>query len=250
MCPDHIKMEYIEGSARYDNETRIMLNNFPKYKNLRHKFQPFGKYYKNICWLHDTRRAVTKNCCDRFVENKVSHEINFKFKSQIEKYKVCIGMPVIASQNMKKHEMYNMMEFQIDNITDYYGNNSEDLNFVINNVTFTKNEFRESSLPNFCNTVYKYQGGRIDEHYNIWDTDKMDIKEMYTSLSRTTKLEYIHLNNKKICRNYRQRPQDQMIILNLYFNADYQNGKIYHVTFENNDKHYVGSTTRILEDRL
>ena len=32
MCPDHIKMEYIKGSARYDNETRIMLNNFPKYK--------------------------------------------------------------------------------------------------------------------------------------------------------------------------------------------------------------------------
>ena len=111
---------------------------------------------------------------------------------------------------MKKHEMYNMMEFQIDNITDYYGdeftdyygNNSEDLNFVINNVTFTKNEFRESFLPNFCNTVYKYKDGKIDEHYNIWDTDKMDIKEMYTSLSRTTKLEYIHLNNKKICRNH------------------------------------------------
>ena len=41
-----------------------------------------------------------------------------------------------------------------------------------------------------------------------------------------------------------------MIILNSYFNADYQNGKIYHVTFENNDKHNVGSTTRILEDRI
>ena len=105
-------------------------------------------------------------------------------------------------------------------------------------------------MPNFCNTVYKYQGGKIDEHYNIWDTHKMDIKEMYTSLSQTTKLEYIHINNKKICKQYRERPQGQMIILNSYFNADYQNGKIYHVTFEKNDKHYVGSTARILEDRL
>ena len=68
------------------------------------------------------------------------------------------------------------------------------------------NEFRESFLPNVCNTVYKYQGGKIDEHYNIWDTHKMDIKEMYTSLSRTTKLKYIHLNNKKICKQYRERP--------------------------------------------
>ena len=41
-----------------------------------------------------------------------------------------------------------------------------------------------------------------------------------------------------------------MIILNSYFNADYQNGKIYEVTFELNDKFYVGSTTQLLEDRL
>ena len=41
-----------------------------------------------------------------------------------------------------------------------------------------------------------------------------------------------------------------MIIINSYFNADYQNGKIYHVTFEKNDKHYIGSTSQLLEDRL
>ena len=41
-----------------------------------------------------------------------------------------------------------------------------------------------------------------------------------------------------------------MIILNSYFNADYQNGKIYHVTFELNDKHYIGSTTQLLDERL
>ena len=157
-------------------------------------------------------------------------------------------MPVIATQNMKKRDMFNMMEFEIKQVIEMEEGNT--LNFIIGEERFDLNEFRESFLPNFCNTVYKYQGGRIDEHYNIWDTHKMDIKEMYTSLSRTTKLEYIQLDNKKICKQYRERPQDQMIILNSYFNADYQNGKIYHVTFENNDKHYVGSTTRILEDRL
>lgn len=87
MCPKRIPMKFIEGSARYDNETRIMLNNFLKYKNLRHKFQPIGQYYKNICWLNETRRAVTKDCCERYVKNKRSCEINFKYKSQIEKYR-------------------------------------------------------------------------------------------------------------------------------------------------------------------
>ena len=234
MCPNHIEMKYIEGSTRYDNERRVMLNNFLKYKNLRHKFQPIGSYYKNICWLNDTRRKVTEDCCNRFVENKDSYDINFKYKSRIEKYKVCEGMPVIATQNMKKHDTFNMMEFKTE----------------INNETFNLNEFRENFLPNFCNTVYKNQGGKIDEHYNIWDTHRMDVKEMYTSLSRTTKLEYIHLDRKKLCSRYREREQDNMIILNSYFNADYQNGKIYHVTFEKNDKHYIGSTTQLLENRL
>ena len=41
-----------------------------------------------------------------------------------------------------------------------------------------------------------------------------------------------------------------MIILNSYFNADYQNGKIYHVKFEKNDKHYIASTCQLLEQRL
>ena len=110
-------------------------------------------------------------------------------------------MPVIATQNMKQKNMFNMMEFTIDLIIKGYvvekDNKKEILCFEINNETFNLNEFRENFLPNICNTVYKYQGGKIDEHYNIYDTNRMDIKEMYTSLSRTTKLECIHLDSKK-----------------------------------------------------
>ena len=75
----------------------------------------------------------------------------------------------------------------------------------------------------------------------------MDVKEMYTSLSRTTKLEYIHLDNKKICKRYREREQDNMIIRNSYFNADYQNGEIYEVTFELNSNYHFGSTTKEID---
>lgn len=41
-----------------------------------------------------------------------------------------------------------------------------------------------------------------------------------------------------------------MVIINSYFNDDYQNSKIYQITFEKNDKIYVGCTTRLLEERL
>lgn len=236
-----IEMKYIEGTARYDINTRNMLGNFLTFKNIKHKFEPIGQYYKNICWLNETRRQVTKDCCDRFVKDKQSTEINFKYKSQTEKYKVCAEMPVICTQNMKPKNMFNMMEFVIDEIRDE--------KFIINEEEFDKNEFRSSFLPNFCNTVYKYQGGKIDKH-NIWDIHRMDVKEMYTCLSRTTKLEYIHLDNKKKCRRYREREQADMVIINSYFNDDYQNSKIYQITFEKNDKIYVGCTTRLLEERL
>lgn len=154
----------------------------------------------------------------------------------------------------KTKNMFNTMEFTIDAICQAYivenDYKREILYFDINNESFKLNEFRENFLPNFCNTVYKYQGGKIDEHYNIWDIHRMNDKEMYTSLSRTTKLEYIHLDNKTKCKWYREREQAEMIIVNSYFNADYQNGKIYEITSENNDKIYVGCTTQLLEDRL
>lgn len=81
MCPNRVEMKCVEGSARYDIETRNMLGNFLRYENLKHKFQPIGQYYKNICWLNDTRCQVTKDCCDRFVKDKQSIEINFKYKN-------------------------------------------------------------------------------------------------------------------------------------------------------------------------
>jgi len=72
---------------------------------------------------------------------------------------------------------------------------------------------------------------------------------MYTTLSRTTKLEYIHLRNNQLCKRYSGRKRDNFVIKNSYFNTDFHKGKIYEITFELNDKHYVGSTTKTLNER-
>ena len=247
MCPGRDEMKYIKGSTRYEKETKTILDNFLKYKNLRHTFKPIGEYYKNICYTNKTRRRVTKESCERYVQEKVSHEVNFLYDAKLEKYKVCVVMPVIATTNIKKYEMYNMMEFEIEHINK---DSNGVLIFTVNKQQFTIHEFRKSVLPNFCNTIYKYQGGTIYVPYNIWDTEKMDSKELYTSLSRTTKLEYIHLDNNKIRSSYGQRQQNRMSILNLGIDTEYHNGKIYQITFEKNDKIYVGCRTQLLEDRL
>ena len=71
-------------------------------------------------------------------------------------------MTVIATQNMKKRDMFNMMEFTIDDILNgrqtfvfndssdeddtsyvYNENGLKQLRFVVNNEEFDYNEFRE-----------------------------------------------------------------------------------------------------------
>ena len=70
----------------------------------------------------------------------------------------------------------------------------------------------------------------------------MEKKQLYTALSRTTKLQSIHLSNELLNKRYIPRQQPHIEILNSYFNSDYNNGKIYEI--------YVGSTCQELQDKL
>lgn len=115
---------------------------------------------------------------------------------------------------------------------------------------FVQCDFRQYFIPAFCCTVYKYQGADIKEHYNILDVNRMDKKQLYTCLSRTTKFEYIYLDNKFLNKKYVVREQRRLELMNSQFNSDFLYGKIYKVTFENCDKLYVGSTCDKLEVRL
>ena len=163
------------------------------------------------------------------------------------KHKVCEGMPILATENLKDKEIYNTMEFLVEDI--YYDEFIEDYVFKINDRIFNKKEFSESFIPSFCVTVYKYQGADINEHYNIHDVNRMDKKQLYTALSRTTKFEYIHLNDKETNNKYINRKQPILELVNSKFNSLYKNGKIYKVIFDN-EMVYIGSTCEELETRL
>lgn len=76
----------------------------------------------------------------------------------------------------------------------------------------------------------------------------MDKKELYTALSRTTKLEYIHLNYKKLKNQYFNRKLPTIELISNVHNS-YNNGKIYQITFDN-IYIYIGSTCETLETRL
>lgn len=84
--------------------------------------------------------------------------------------------------------------------------------------------------------------------YNIYDVEKMDKKKLYTALSRTTEVDHVHLDTAKLNPKYEIRMPPHYV--NRYFNDDYHNGQIYKITFNHNDKLYIGSYIRNLQERL
>ncbi len=150
-------------------------------------------------------------------------------------------MPVLATQNIKDKKIFNTMKFTIEEI--------QNNRFKVNNKWYDEKEFSDSFIPSFCVTVYKYQGADINEHYNVHDVNRMDKKQLYTSLSRTTKLDYIHVNNKELNNKYFNRRKPVLELVNSKFNSLYKYGKIYKVRFDNK-MIYVGSTCEELETRL
>ena len=50
--------------------------------------------------------------------------------------------------------------------------------------------------PTYFITIHKYQGYTIEEEYNIYDIDHpgFNFNLLYTSLSRTKKLKYVHFD--------------------------------------------------------
>ena len=214
------------------------------------------KLMKNICYLNKTRIDVNVKCCEKFVKGKRYETVNFKYNNGTETYKICQGMPVIATVNIKDKKIFNTMELEIENITERkdFDDESDDQTeyakmFCINREWFSEKEFSESFTPSFCVTVYKYQGADINEPYNIHDVNRVDKKQLYTALSRTTKLEYVHLNFKELNKVYKVRMQPLLELVNSRLNSLYKNGKIYKVTFDN-EKTYVGCTCEELETRL
>lgn len=113
---------------------------------------------------------MLQECCKRYTENLDHEEVNIKYQGHGAKYKVAVGMPMLVTQNIRNKNMFNMEQFEIEKIENEDGN----LEFTVDGKTFSHSEFSESFIPAFCVTVYKYQGGTIDEHYNIYDVEKMD----------------------------------------------------------------------------
>lgn len=84
MCPRRVSMKYVAGNSRYDEPTRVMLDNILKTRKVTHSFEPPQPSDVNICHLNKTRRKVTEECCIRFSEGKDPTLVSFKYQGRCD----------------------------------------------------------------------------------------------------------------------------------------------------------------------
>lgn len=139
---------YKEGCVRYDIKTRDMLTKFLETGKLAAKFADRKPLFKNICYLNSTRQKVTKECCDRFTEGKQSHDVEFIYDGKKELCPVCARMLMLATNNLKSDEIYNMMEFEIKSI--------DEQTVMIPDTVLMLKKFAQSFIPAFCCSVLSH----------------------------------------------------------------------------------------------
>ena len=77
----------------------------------------------------------------------------------------------------------------------------------------------------------------------------MDKKQLYITLSHTTKFNHIHLDKKLLNECYINCQLSELELVNTKQNSPFKNGKVYEVIFDN-ESAYVGSKSQELETRL
>ena len=146
MCPKTITLQYNENTSRYDLKTYNLLTKFLKYGRISGSFNPIDNtLYKNICYLNSTRIKINTICCENFIkEHKLNTiTVNFKYNSKNEKYNICKNMPVIATVNIKTLNIFNTMEFKIEDI------DFDKKRFKINNEWYEQSQFSISFMIGF-----------------------------------------------------------------------------------------------------
>ena len=119
-----------------------------------------------------------------------------------------------------------------------------------NEKTITKDELTyqtKEGIANFelgfCSTVYKWQGDTIKEPFNIYETQRMSLNEIYTAISRGTCFANINLTYPEGgAKEFRadRPPKPKETVLKA---PKTQTGSIYRILDKKTKKlGYVGST--------
>eukprot|EP00666_Eupelagonemidae_sp_cell4sb_P017161 gene17161-6400_t len=191
-----IELDYVPGCARYDDDTRVFLDNYLQTRTLpkeaqKMKLKPSAKV--NICLFNHTKDRINQDICD--IHKKKGKKEGFEHGA----FYYFKGQKVIATQNNAFIKVYNAQQFEIVDFDEYMVTirKEDQTTSRIKKIAFKQEKGKGDYYfePAYCVTVYRYQGDTISEPFNIWDAESMSFEEMYTALSRTKSLSQIGLSN-------------------------------------------------------
>jgi hypothetical protein len=259
LCDNNLIIkEFMPETGRYDKETFMVL----KYLIEKGKIHPSlrGKKIKgelliNICKFNNTRRWIN-NKCHKFVygDEKGLDMFNHKRLKIISNY---------SDDYVSKSQFYYIVELNKDCYSISETPNGPPIKtkegeiywvhklYLMNKYTKKGNK-PESGLSmdlGYATTCYKWQGSTIEEPFNIYNIKNMTLNELYTSLSRATKLSDINFNYDEI--------EDQVFERSTETNESFfikpkqiNKGEIYELYNKVIDYYYIGMTTTNTETRF
>ena len=258
MCDGNLfECSYKEQFSRYDialkNELDYFLRNDIIQESLKDKTQVVS--YHNICRSSEKKWKVNNECSIRYRKENptlqtIKVELTKDIKSKATKISynftegeelMCIDKIIFKNADGTK----KLINGSICRLTRF----EDDYVIVDDSFKMDIATFISKFEPNFCQTIYKYQGSTIGDAYNIHELHYLTKRELYTAMSRGKRLSDVHFKyTPRIFINEDCSTSHEMKVkINNDIDEKYINGKIYKISF-NNDI-YIGSTIQTLEER-
>lgn len=170
---------------RYDSETIQHLTNLLETGSLGSALQNRGMLKhpeKSVCLLPATRRRINYQEFQHFSKDK---EVVLACGMPLY-----VGCPVIAKEsrgpiiNAKRYTVVGL-DAVLEKLV---------LREPNGHMIWGTFEHAKSLRHGFCETVMRFQGGKIEQPFNIYDSKQMSLQQLYTALSRTTKWADVHVD--------------------------------------------------------
>jgi len=258
MCNGNMfECSYKEQYSRYDMALKTELDYFLVNDKIQDSLKDNSEIisYHNICRSADKKWKTNQECSFRYRKENptfktVQVELTKDIKSKSTKFKynftegeelMCIDKIITKNTDGSISKLING---SICNLTSI-----EEDKIVINDLKMDISTFILKFEPNYCQTIYKYQGSTIDAPYNIYELHYLTKRELYTAMSRGKRLSDVHFKfTPRLFLNEDCSASHELTVkINNEIDEKYMNGKIYKITF-NNDI-YIGSTIQTLEER-
>ena len=174
---------------------------------ITHKFEkPRELLDLNLACTNRTRKRVNRVCMLKFRPEDKEEYFKLPETNRIKHYPekgpphwqatwIYKGLPLRCRHNIKHKngnihsgDTFRVVEFDEQTIS--LRRDSDEVGFDLPRT----DSFVYSFNPSYCMTVHASQGQTFARPYCLWETEMYDRKMLYTALSRSTKLENIHVS--------------------------------------------------------